>query len=261
MQLGIVTNGRLSLAKEIEWLAAQGFALIDLTLEAPAAAPEAVKWAEVRNAITTHGLTTVCRAATYLPLDNPSPLIRQAALDELKRAIDATGALGATLCTIRFGGWPPHLDEQSGYEYYRQLFTLLINHGRARGVNVALENSPRNEHQLKYFREIFQRLPDLKLAYHIGHGNLNTVQSMTREYLFALADRLAHVRLSDNDGRSNLYLPLGVPVTGGLYWPRDLQILRSFRYDGTIALQIDGERRWVAGSGALLREAWQAAGI
>ena len=84
---------------------------------------------------------------------------------------------------------------------------------------------------------------------------------MTREYLFALADRLAHVRLSDNDGRSNLYLPLGVPVTGGLYWPRDLQILRSFRYDGTIALQIDGERRWVAGSGALLREAWQAAGI
>ena len=55
MQLGIVTNGRLSLAKEIEWLAAQGFALIDLTLEAPAAAPEAVKWAEVRNAITTHG--------------------------------------------------------------------------------------------------------------------------------------------------------------------------------------------------------------
>lgn len=82
-------------------------------------------------------------------------MIRQAALDELKRAVDATAAVGATLCTIRFGGWPVHLDEQSGYEYYRQLFTILINHGGEQGVQVALENSPRNEHQLKYFREIF----------------------------------------------------------------------------------------------------------
>ncbi len=261
MQLGMVTNGRLSLAKEIEWLAAQGFTLIDLTLEAPAAAPETVKWPEVRQAIAAHGLTTVCRAATYLPLDNPSSLVRQAALDEFKRAIDATAAVGCGLCTIRFGGWPAHLDEQSGYEYYRQLFTILLNHGRLQGVAVALENSPHNEHQLKYFREIFQRLPDLKLAYHVGHGNLNTVQSMTREYLFALADRLVHVRISDNDGRHHAYLPLGVPATGGLYWPRDLQILRSFRFDGTIALQIDGERRWGAGSAALLREAWLAAGI
>lgn len=261
MQLGIVTNERLSLAKEIEWLAAQNFALIDLTLAAPAAAPEAVKWAEVRSAITAHGLKTICRAATYLPLDNPSSLVRQAALDELKRAVDATAAVGATLCTIRFDGWPAHLDEQSGYEYYRQLFTLLINHGRAQSVQVALENSPRNEHQLKYFREIFQRLPELKLAYHIGHGNINTLQSMTREYLFALADRLVHVRISDNDGHHQVYLPLGAPASGGLHWPRDLQILRSFRYDGTIALQIDGDRRWVAGSAALLREAWQVAGL
>lgn len=260
MQLGFVTNPRQSLALEIAWAANNGFTLLDLALEAPAAAPESVKWAEVKATVAAHGLQIIGRAATYLPLDNPAPLVRQAALDEVRRALDATAALGATLCTLRFGGWPAHLEERTGYEYYRQLLSVLINHGQALGVAVALENSPHNAHQLKYFREIFQRLPDLKLVYHIGHGNIQTMQSLTREYLFALADRLAHVRISDNDGQHNLYLPLGAAASGGLQLLRELQTVRSFRYDGTIALEISGDRRWLLGSAGALSEAWVQAG-
>ena len=152
MQLGMVTNPQQSLAKEIAWAADNGFALLDLALEAPAAAPEGVKWAEVKAAIAERSLAVVCRAATYLPLDNPAPLVRQAALDELRRAIDATAAVGATLCTTRFCGWPLHLEENMGYVYYQQLLGVLVKHGQERGVRVALENRPQNLHQLKYFR-------------------------------------------------------------------------------------------------------------
>ncbi len=258
MQLGLVTNPRNSLAKEVAWIADNGFNLIDLALEAPAAAPEIVKWAEVKALLMEQEMTVLCRAATYLPLENPAPLVRQAALDEIRRAIDATAAVGGRLCTVRFCGWPAHLDEASGYEYYRQLFGVLLKHGSERGVQIALENRPDNEHQLKWFREIFNRLPTLKLAYHLGHGNIGTLQSMTREYLFALADRLVHVRISDNDGRHNAYLPLGAPARGGLDFRRDLQTLRSFRYNGTIALEIDGERRWAIASAEHFREWWAA---
>ncbi|MEZ4867791.1 MAG: sugar phosphate isomerase/epimerase [Caldilineaceae bacterium] len=260
MQVGVISDPRRTLENAIAWTADNGFALLDLALEAPFAAPETVKWREVRQDLADRGLQVICRAATYLPLENPAPLIRQAVVDELRRALDATAAVGATLCTVRFRGWPAHLDEQTGYEYYRQLFTILLNHGQAQGVRVALENSPQNQHQLKYFREIFRRLPDLKLSYHIGHGNVQTAQSMTREYLFALAERLAHVRISDNDGIHPLYLPLGAPATGGIDLLRELQSLRSFRYDGIVSLEIDGERRWVTGSAAILREQWEMAG-
>lgn len=259
MQLGIVTNPRNSLAKEIGWAADNGFDLIDLALEAPAAAPESVKWGEVQAAIAERELTVICRAATYLPLENPAPLVRQAALDEVRRAIDATAAVGGTLCTLRFRGWPAHLDEAAGYEYYRQLLGVLLKHGEARGVQVALENRPQNEHQLKWFREIFHRVPALKLVYHLGHGNVGTLQSMTREYLFALAERLVHVRISDNDGHHSAYLPLGAPGSGGLDFPRDLRTLHSFRYDGTLALEINGDRRWAKASAELLRTWWTAA--
>ncbi|MCB0079729.1 MAG: sugar phosphate isomerase/epimerase, partial [Caldilineaceae bacterium] len=256
MQLGVVTNPRNPLISEIRWLAEHGFNLVDLTLEAPHAAPEGVKWTELKPVLTDHNLPVICRAATYLPLENPAPLVRQAALDEARRALDVSAALGAELCTIRFRGWPAHLDEATGYEYYRQLFGVLLKHGAACGVAVALENRAENEHQLKWFREIFKRLPDLKLAYHLGHGNVGTLQSMTREYLFALADRLAHVRISDNDGRHNAYLPLGAPARGGLDFRRDLQTLRSFSYDGPLALQIDGDREWATVSAARLRTWW-----
>ncbi len=259
MQLGMITNPQQSLAKEIAWAADNGFALLDLALEAPAAAPEGVKWAEVKAALADRSLAVVCRAATYLPLDNPAPLVRQGALDELRRAIDATAAVGATLCTTRFCGWPFHLEERVGYDYYRQLFGVILKHGQERGVAIALENSPQNLHQLKYFREIFQRLPDLKLVYHIGHGNLQTMQSMTREYLFALADRLVHVRISDNDGLHNLHLPLGAAANGGINLLRELQTLHSFRYAGTLALEVTGERRWLLGSAQLLTETWAQA--
>ena len=124
---------------------------------------------------------------------------------------------------------------------------------------VALENSPNNSHQLKYFREIFHRLPALKLVYNIAHGNLQTVQSMTREYLFALADRLVHVRISDNDGLTNAHLPFGAPAAGGINLQHELRILRSFRYDGSIALEITGERRWLTVSGEMLHELWPKA--
>jgi sugar phosphate isomerase/epimerase len=244
---------------EISWIAQHGFDYIDLTIEAPGAALETTDWSAVRAALADAGLGVVCHAARYFPIHNPSPPIRQAALDELRRCIDVAAHLGAGLCTTHFLGWPSYLPEAAGYELYRQLFQILIRHGETQSVGVALENSSDNRHQLKYFREIFQRLPRLKLLYDIGHGNVQTAKSMTRDYLFALGDRLAHVHLSDNDGTGDDHLPLGAPRRGGINLLHELRSLRSFRYDGAITLEIFGDRRWLLACAELLRETWARA--
>jgi sugar phosphate isomerase/epimerase len=259
MKLAALTNPQHNLLDEITWIAANGFACIDLVLEAPGATLESTDWSTVQVAIVASGLPVICRAASYLPIHNPSPRVRQAAADELRRSIDAAQLVGSTLLTTSFLGWPAHMSEAVGYEYYRQLYELLLKHGSERGVRVALENSPNNTHQLKWFREIYQRLPGLKHVYNLGHGNVQTRQSLTREHLFALNDRLVHVRLSANDGVSNGHLPLGAPANGGIDWARDLRILRSFRYEGTITLEIGGERRWLLASAQWLRERWEQA--
>ena len=198
------------------------------------------------------------QAGDYV-INNPSPAIRQAALNELRRCVDAAQIVGASLLTTRFLGWPSYLDEATGYEYYRQLYEVLLTHGKDRGMEIALENSAQNFHQLKWFREIFFRLPDLKLLYNIGNGNVETRQSMTRDYLFALVDRLVQVHISDNDGSRPDRLPLNAPAIGGLDWQWELRTLRSFNYAGPITIDVAGDRRWLLGSAELVREMWPKA--
>ena len=260
MRLGAMNNPRHALLDEISWIADNGFDYIDLTLEAPAAALESTDWRTVRHAIDARGLGVVCHAAPYHPIDNPSPIVRQAALDELRRTIDAAAILGAELCTTHFLGWPDYLSDVEGYEFYRQMYDILIRHGAAQGVAVALENRPDNRHQLKYFREIFHRLPDLKLLFDIGHGNIKTAKSMTRDYLFALSERLVHVHLSDNAGQDDDHLPIGAPKQGGIDLAHELRGLRSFRYDAGITVEVFGDRRWLRASADLIRETWETTG-
>src|SRR5690606_284007 len=126
----------------------------------------------------------------------------------------------------------------------------------SQGVTVTIENSPENRHQLKYFREILHRVPELKLTFDIGHGNIKTAKSMTRDYLFSLADRLVHVHLSDNDGDGDDHLPIGAPMRGGIDLAHELRGLRSFRYDAGITVEVFGDRRWLLASADLIRETW-----
>jgi sugar phosphate isomerase/epimerase len=260
MQLGVMNDPNRPILDEIEWIASNGFDYIDLTLEAPGASLENTQWRSVQSAISGSGIGVVCHAAPYLPLANPSPLVRQAALDELRRSIDAAHIVGASLCTTHFCGWPPYLTEKEGYEFYRQMYEILLRHGESQGVSIALENSPTNRHQLKYFREIFQRLPTLKLLFDIGHGNIQTAKSMTRDYLFSLSDRLAHVHVSDNAGQDDDHLAIGAPKSGGINLLHELRGLRTFRYDGKITVEVQGDRRWLLASADLIRAKWLEAG-
>ncbi len=257
MRIGVANDPNRPLTDEIRWIAAESFDFVDLHFAPPNAALESTDWKDARALLEQTGITAVCRAPAYLPIDNPSPLVRQAALDELRRCVDAAGILGAPLLTTFFRGWPPHISEESGYDYLRQYLHILIEHGAPQGVAVALENTADNRRQLKHFREIFRRLPKLKLAYDIGNGNVNTAKSMTRDYLFAFADRLGHVRISDNDGARPAYLPFGAPESGGLDVARELRSLSGFGYDGSITLEIRGDRRWLLACRAILRELWQ----
>ncbi len=260
MKLGAMNHPRRNVIDEIKRIAGAGFNFIDLTIEEPATPPARGDWPTVHRAITDAGLAVVCHAAPYLPLDNPSPLVRQAALDELRRTLDVAATLGAPLCTTHFVGWPDFLEEDAAYEFYRQAFTILLKHGAAQDVQVTLENGADNRHQLKYFREIFYRLPELALTFDIGHGNIKTARSMTRDYLFTLNDRLRHVHISDNDGTSDGHLPFGAASSGGINLTHELRNLRSFNYDGTITLQVFGHERWLRASAEILRERWNEAG-
>lgn len=256
MKIGAMNDPQRDVLDEIRLIAADGFDYVDLTLEAPRAEPGEIDVKVVRQILDDHRLGLICHAAPYLPVDNPAVGIRSAALDELLRCLDAAAALGARLLTTHYLGFPSFWPESAGYELYAQLYLRLCAEGAQRNVLVAMENHPNNAHQLKAFREIFSRCPNLYLLLDVGHTNVDVPKNLAREYLFALADRLAHVHASDNDGTDDQHLPLGAPFRGGVAWSRIMADLRSFHYDGTVTLEVfapdrshrrDSLRRWRLG--------------
>lgn len=257
MRIGIQTRSDRPLLEEIQWCVDEKFEFIEIALAAPGAALESTAWGKIADRLAESGLAIRCLAAHYLPIDNPSPLVRQAALDEFRRSVDAAARIGASLLSVNWRGWPGYMSEAEGYAFTTQWLEILVRHGRDRGVQIGLVNSADNRHQLKYFRETFHRVPGLRFTYNIGNSRVGVPQSLTRDYMFALADRLSLVQLSDNNGQAAQHLPIGATGESALDLAHELRTLRTFRYDGDIVLDMFGQRRWVTGSRDLIREVWE----
>lgn len=89
MKIGAMNHpGRDPLA-EIEWIGEQGFDFVDLTLEPPAADPAEVDSEKVRRLLAAHGLDVIAHTAYFLPISSPFEGVRQASLNELRRALAA----------------------------------------------------------------------------------------------------------------------------------------------------------------------------
>ncbi len=248
MKFGAMNNPTRPLRDELEHIASLGFDYVDLTVEEPEAGPHRSDWDQTRRYIRDLGLDLIGHTGPYLPIENPSAKVRDTAYAELRSSVDVAAFLGATVCTMHFRMWPPYLSFADGVAMYVAELGPLVAHGKSKGVRVAMENSPYNLHQLKPFREILHRIPDLKLLYDIGHGNIDTPKSLTRDYLFDLRDRLVHIHLSDNDGAGDDHLPLAAPKRGGLRVAQEFQQLRNFNYDGTVTLEIFGHSMWLKAS-------------
>ena len=248
MKFGAMNNPVEPLGPQIELFAHMGFDFLDLTVEEPAAGPHRDDWPQLKQMLNDSGLGVVGHTGPYLPVASPSRQVRQAAWEELRSSVDIASFMGAKVCTMHFLRWDSFVPFEDGVGMYVEGLSTLTAHGRDRGVRIAIENSPHNEHQLKPLREILHRVPGLGLLYDIGHGNVQTQRSLTEDYLFDLRDRLVHVHLSDNNGLEDSHLPPGAPKSGGLNVPKEFRKLRNFNYDGTVTLEVFGQRMWLAAS-------------
>lgn len=255
MRFGSMNNPTRSLEDELDRIADLGFDYVDLTIEEPEAGPHRPDWTDIRQRIQDLDLGVVAHTGPYLPIENPSASVRASAYAELRSSIDVAAFLGASVCTMHFRMWPGYLPFEDGVAMYAEELGALADYGVSKKVQVAMENSPHNLHQLRPFREIMHRIPRLKLLYDIGHGNIDTPKPLTRDYLFDLRDRLVHVHYSDNDGQGDDHLPPGAPKRGGLNIRQEFGHLRSFRYDGTVTLEVFGDAVWLKASLDLARRA------
>ncbi|MBI5968761.1 MAG: sugar phosphate isomerase/epimerase [Deltaproteobacteria bacterium] len=254
----MMNDPRVDLLAEIDWAQKNGFEFLDLTLEPPSYNPTAIKLLETRKALNDANLGIVGHTAYYLPFASPYESLRKAAVQEMRWALEVFAKLGAPKMTV-------HPDRSIAFslgskgilEKNLQSFKEIGEFARPLGIQVLIENMDRTFNTVEQIQQAFSQIPQLGFHLDVGHANLNVAQNRTEEFLQAFHDRLVHVHLSDNFGKSeDLHLPLGA---GNIEWRKIIPMIRRFGYDGTITLEIfSADRRYLLISRERLREIWES---
>lgn len=258
MQIGAMNHPNEPLASEIAWMAELGLDFIDLTLEPPSAATWQIRPAEIATMLDDHDLGVVGHTAYYLPIASSFESLRRAAIDELKRAVEAFAAIGAKWMNVHPDGHAPFVDEKTIVRRNIDSLRELTAFAQSAGVGIMLENVPGRFNSVAQLNPIFDGVPDAALHLDIGHSNLAVAQNTATELIAQFGHRLAHVHLHDNrGGTADLHLALGM---GELDVARHVAELRASGYDQTITLEVfSKDRHFLGYSRDRLRELWEAA--
>ena len=255
MLIGAMNHPAADIAAELEWMSEMGLQFLDLTLEPPAAGTWKIDPAAVRDAIRAKGMDVVGHTAYYLPVASAFEGVRRAAVDELRRCLDAFAVVGARWMNVHPDRNTPMHDR--GFFIGRNIESLgeLLEHGRGCGVGVMIENLPDGFNNPEQLGELLDPLPELGLHLDIGHANLMVHHNTTADILARYGDRLRHVHLHDNKGgHADLHLPLGA---GTVDLAGAVKALKGCGFDGTITLEVfTPDRHHLAYSRDLLRQAW-----
>lgn len=258
MQIGAMNHPGEPLHREVAWMAELKLDFIDLTLEPPAAATWQIRPDEVRRLLHDHHLGIVGHTAFYLPIGSSFESVRRAAIDELKRALEAFAILGAKWMNVHPDGHAPFTDEAT--IVHRNISSLreLVEFARPLGVRVMLENVPGRFNSVAQLAPILEAVPELGLHLDIGHCNLHVARSTAGELISHFARRLAHVHIHDNrGGHADLHLALGM---GDIDVAAHVRELRASGYDATITLEVFArDRHYLGYSRDRLRELWDSA--
>jgi sugar phosphate isomerase/epimerase len=163
---------------------------------------------------------------------SPSEHILKAMLRRLKHSIVCAHDLDAVVWVFHPGiatgisMFYPGMDWLQNLEAAKSLSSIAAEYG----VKIAIENVPEPYPFLMKSVEDFKRFyaqvdGNIGLALDVGHANIN---AEVEKFLTTFRDKIVHMHLSDNDGKSDQHLGIGY---GTISWERIVGLMRRMSYD------------------------------
>jgi sugar phosphate isomerase/epimerase len=168
----------------------------------------------------------------------PDPFIREAILRRLESSIRWASALEVESFVFHPGATTPieHFSPGAAWRKNMESVDRLLRFARDYGVPAMIENVPEPIPFLMKSAEDFDRFfsevkHDVSMVLDVAHANL---RGETAEFLRRFGDRVRHIHVSDNRGRTDEHLPLGV---GSINWKETVSAIKSTRFDGWIVIE------------------------
>jgi sugar phosphate isomerase/epimerase len=169
---------------------------------------------------------------------SPSKPILKAMLKRLKKSIAYAKDLDAYVWIFHPGlktgvsMFYPGMDWLQNCKTTQLLFKIADNYG----VKIAIENVPEPYPFLLKSVDDFTRFygevhEDIGLVLDVGHANIN---GQIEGFLKIFADRIVHIHVHDNDGRSDQHLGVGY---GTVDWQKFAKTLKEISYDKIVVIE------------------------
>ncbi len=169
---------------------------------------------------------------------SPSAHMLKTMVKRLEQSIMHTQALDAYMWVFHPGAKTGISSFYPGMDWLQNLKTAraLAKIAREYGVKIAVENVPEPYPFLMKSVEDFERFfaqvnEDIGMVLDVGHSNVN---GQTEHFLNTFADRIVHLHLSDNDGKSDQHLGIGY---GTVDWNSIANLLKKLPYNGTLVIE------------------------
>jgi len=193
----------------------------------------------LREVGVSHGLRYSVHAPfTDVNIASPSAHMLRAMVKRLEQSIMHTQALDAYMWVFHPGSKTGISSFYPGMDWLQNLKTAraLAKIAREYGVKIAIENVPEPYPFLMKSVEDFERFyaqvnEDIGMVLDVGHSNVN---GQTEHFLNTFADRIVHLHLSDNDGKSDQHLGVGY---GTVDWNGIASLLKKLSYNGTLVIE------------------------
>jgi sugar phosphate isomerase/epimerase len=262
MKYGAMNFPTKPIVGEIEELGKLGFDFIELTIDAPKATPEIILKDKdrVKEMLSAYQLDVIGHLPTFLSIADLYKSIRDTSINEYIKALEAGVALGIKKFVIH-PGFLRGLGKQvkhKAIKYADESLSVIVSKAAQLNVTLCVENmfpdtfAPTEPNE---FEKIFLNNPELNFTLDIAHAHIGTKKDRSPEFIRRYADKLSHLHISDNYGKEDNHLPVGV---GMIDFKKIFKELKIIGYDETITLEVfSHDRDYLKMSLDKIKQMWE----
>jgi len=241
VKFGNLTNPSVNILKEIKTIKSLGFDFAEIGIEASEDMPEILmkQKNEIITLLQRFNAPAIAHTAWYIELGTIYSGVRDAWLHECKKAIDITYILG--IKKINFHTHARGLFNKKAkktlLDNYVESMRELVAYAKKYEIKVMIENGAEKGEIRLYpdIKFILKNVPEVGFHLDVGHAYINGGINTIEGYINKFGDRIEHIHMHDNHGKSDEHLPIG---KGNINYKKVIKLLKQINYDKTITIEV-----------------------
>ncbi len=243
MLYGAMNSPLRPLFDEVKEIASLGFDFLELTMDPPHAHYSEIlrQKKAFLSALDRNRLALVCHLPTFVSTADLTESLREASIREPVQSLKVAADLHPLKIVLHpsfIQGLGAAMIERAR-PYAMQALDRVLGEADRLSAVVCVENLFPRSLSLVHptdFDVVFQKFPSARLTLDTGHAHIGDQgEERATAFIRRFGGRIGHIHASDNSGREDEHLPIGV---GTVDYTKIVSALTGIGYDGTITLEV-----------------------